>query len=496
MARASTTAAPRSRSKPAEAPAAAAKSDSAPKVNGHPQAAEPSITEADIFELMENLPDGDWDRHKLYLYRLWPRIDRGGDNHYIGVMQEPVNQERLLQTYGSGRYMLWLKSTRPSKSIAKQTVALHRDDCPPKLDPSHVLADDPANERYFQTWGRPQQAQHTPTAPQGNNDATQELASIVRGLTNRGTEIDSAQQQILMNAANQAIEMIKAQAAGGGSSNLEMMEMVLRLKDALQPTSHGSDALVQLLISQQQASSQQQAQSQELLLSLLKNARAESGGLGNIHETLEILRALKEFGSAPETPWWKDAIDSAPKLLEPASSILESVAALRGAALPGTRTAAQSSGRAPRSASGTTQVSQSAELASTTAQEASGRAASTAEDSPEAISDANVDRLVEEFAPLILNNLMTGGHGGAMAENMEGLYGPTPIDNVVAIGKERVLRAIRDHPRLWPVFQPHESRLTAFVGEFFEYAERPEHPESGDTSYRQEGRSAQASPTE
>jgi hypothetical protein len=40
---------------------------------------------------------------KVYLYRLWPVIDRREDNHFLAKVAEPFDEDYLLRHFDSGK---------------------------------------------------------------------------------------------------------------------------------------------------------------------------------------------------------------------------------------------------------------------------------------------------------------------------------------------------------------------------------------------------------
>jgi hypothetical protein len=62
----------------------------------------------DFFDLLQQYEPGDWKHLKIYVYRCWPRIEKQEDTHYLTVISQPIDQEWVKQTFGSGRYQLLL----------------------------------------------------------------------------------------------------------------------------------------------------------------------------------------------------------------------------------------------------------------------------------------------------------------------------------------------------------------------------------------------------
>src|ERR1035441_5859216 len=72
---------------------------------------------APFFESLRKIALADWgSRYYLYLYRLEPVIDRlrSGETKYVMRYSEPLDEEKLMQEHGSGRYRLNLVGTKPA----------------------------------------------------------------------------------------------------------------------------------------------------------------------------------------------------------------------------------------------------------------------------------------------------------------------------------------------------------------------------------------------
>jgi hypothetical protein len=148
-----------------------------------PAEAPQSPNEPDIFARMANLTAEDWQNgHKVYVYRVWPVIDRKHSEHFIAKVAEPIDEDYLMRYYGSGKYFVRLNN-RQGETIASKNVSLHNPSFPPKVSPDEVVATDPRNETYFKVWA-PKETQAQPTAnqataPGDNATALRELTRLI-----------------------------------------------------------------------------------------------------------------------------------------------------------------------------------------------------------------------------------------------------------------------------------------------------------------------------
>lgn len=107
-----------------------------------------------FFETMKKVPKADWGpRANIYLYRVEPVIDRtrSGDNKYINSYAEPVNEDKIMADYGSGRYKLMLNFRKPGAETGDLIDSTYMDilnmKYPPKI-PLGEWTDDPRNKKW------------------------------------------------------------------------------------------------------------------------------------------------------------------------------------------------------------------------------------------------------------------------------------------------------------------------------------------------------------
>jgi hypothetical protein len=89
---------------------------------------------------------------QLYVYRVWPRIDRAEDFHYLATVHEPLDEAWVREHYGSGRYTMMLKDKR-RKLVRTHSFSIHDQAHPPRVDEAEVLHV-PENDLYFSVWAK------------------------------------------------------------------------------------------------------------------------------------------------------------------------------------------------------------------------------------------------------------------------------------------------------------------------------------------------------
>jgi hypothetical protein len=120
-----------------------------------------------FIETMNKVPKGDWGpRANIYLYRVEPVIDRtrSGDTKYINCYAEPINEDRIMGDYGSGRYKLILNFRKPGAATGDIIDSDYWDimnmKYPPKI-PLGEWTDDPRNKK----WAWAKEANGIPATP-------------------------------------------------------------------------------------------------------------------------------------------------------------------------------------------------------------------------------------------------------------------------------------------------------------------------------------------
>lgn len=154
---------------------------------------------------------------KVYLYLIWPIIDRKEGEHYIAKLSEGFDEDFLLRTYGSGKYYLRLND-RSGHTVASKTVSVYNAKMPPKVNAEEVVVGDPRNERYFAAWPKKSVDRDRSSDPdaQGNSSAVlaavKEFSSITKSLLDRGAGLQEDQRQMLKTAHDESLKLVVDQA--------------------------------------------------------------------------------------------------------------------------------------------------------------------------------------------------------------------------------------------------------------------------------------------
>lgn len=122
-----------------------------------------------------------------YVYQLFPKINRrkvGIDVNNIGTYKEPVTEQSLLMTHGSGRYLLKFSDAnapRGTTERAQATVEVYDPDIPNKIDPAELVLDDEKSRPWLdELRARGILKGESVVVQQNGNEAVVALADLTR----------------------------------------------------------------------------------------------------------------------------------------------------------------------------------------------------------------------------------------------------------------------------------------------------------------------------
>jgi len=157
------------------------------------------LTPENFFRLCAHYPRRE--AASVYLYRLWPIIDRrlGGQRYKnidkFPVDEKPIDEERILALHGSGKYRLTFNDAnrpRPLKQVAETALTLERADRPPVVVVQELILEHPDNRSYVQGLRAAGQLKDEPMNGEGRT-AVEQLAAMTRQLMQeRGVKREEA----------------------------------------------------------------------------------------------------------------------------------------------------------------------------------------------------------------------------------------------------------------------------------------------------------------
>jgi hypothetical protein len=244
-----------------------------------------------FFDRLRQMTEDDWDRHLLYVYRRWPRINKDGGPHYLDKLRQPIDEQGLLERFGSGRYTLRLNSTA-GKTLATYVVDLHNLAFPPKIEAIELL-ECTENERYLKLWP-PKEKAAGKAEPDGSThansdpltEAVKQLSGISKQLLARGGALEENQREILLDAHHRAIELVAEQAKGDGRTDqIELLDAILGVMDKLRPPAEAQPAPDPLALVERVLS----------IVDKLQGVRPEDSMMDAIERTVSLVEKVRSI---------------------------------------------------------------------------------------------------------------------------------------------------------------------------------------------------------
>lgn len=200
--------------------------------------------DVDVFQRLQSFTAEEWRAGlKVYVYRIWPVIDRREDSHFLAKVAEPFDEDYLLRHFGSGKYYLRLNDQR-GQTIGGKTVSLHNPSYPPKVSPDEVVQTDPRNEMYFRVWTPP--ATPAPTAQDAA--AVQELSKLASKVLEHREAKSSPSEQESLNATLVKWALDQAAKEKDGNDPVRLVNVLQEMKKLLpQQQTDGLDQVDRIL---------------------------------------------------------------------------------------------------------------------------------------------------------------------------------------------------------------------------------------------------------
>lgn len=355
----------------------------------------------------------------LYLYRLWPVIDRkltGQPVKNIDVFPGPVTEEDLLRKHGSGKYLLTFNDTNKPKTmckVAETKIDLNDHDFPPVLDHNELIVGHRDNDSYIAGLkARGQWKKDTEMSNQNaDNTATAELAKLVSNVT--GKLLDKEQTPPQSDPFDQALRM------------LAIMKEFTPKPAPIQQADPYDVALK--------------------LVSLVQGQRSEPKEdplevYARVTETVERIASRFDKGSGGSVGWSHVLL----KLIEHLPSVLQSVVAMK---LMGEQ------GGAPQ------QAGVPAPVMTVPPMEAQMPAAS------------DLSAIFGAIRPYLFRAMTTGQSGDDFAAGLVTFVGQEKYDALAVHGEEGLMKFLQGQTDVWPMIAPYEERVREFIRDFLAYGQ-------------------------
>jgi len=427
-----------------------------------------------------------WDRHRIYVYRRWPRISKAGEPHYVGVHREAIDEEFIKRLYGSGRYLLKLNDQR--RTVDEHPLEIMDLNSPPKLSPDEIM-DAPENERYFKLW--PAQGKKNPTDSSADGAAVHELAGLLKTvIADRGKQETEDVKQTLVNWALEQTAKDREQNSPAALANLvtALKDVLLaQAKESRAPEGSEMLAIIGTLKSMQPA-----PQDPIAVLAQAKDLFAPSESakgqdeISRLDQILSFATKLANLrgGNAGARSGWEIGLDYGKDLVLPLAQVVQNFMAMRnGGMMPALAVPGMVPGAAPTAPTAFDPY-RNPELArqfarTMNAQNAApqtGTPTGTPPNIPPSASPNSaapppadeLGALVQMYGGLILGQLNMGSPGYVFADHITALIGNGMHAQICAQGEPALVQALLAAPEI-AMFG--EARLKKWVHEFVNFEE-------------------------
>lgn len=271
------------------------------------------------------------DRITVYIYRMWPVInrERNGKKKYIDKLGEPLTRDDMAHRYGDGDYAMHL--TDGNREVCR--TAMHgrdgiRNYAPPIIDVQDLVMDDPANGTYIETL-RSQgileraKGEDEVATVQAVSEITSGMVQMMGKVLDKNASTASADQaaatrsiELISSTANKVVDMVKDQAAaagGGPNQSIEILDRAASIiermtaKDASNGGLKEVMPLIQVALEQSKASNEAQLNflsrrlefTESLLLKQQEGGSKERNLLSELQQLAELRETLQGvFGTA------------------------------------------------------------------------------------------------------------------------------------------------------------------------------------------------------
>lgn len=377
-----------------------------------------------FWEFLQQYPD--WEACAVYVYRLWPVIDRRLSGHkekYIDVLSEKVTEIDLLRKHGSGKYQLMFNDSNKPKglvNVASCKVELNDPMFEPVVPLEEVVEGADANKSYIDGLRARGKWKDTSMPAQDNGQAaTAELARTLTSVVDRVMEREQApppppppqdpfaiamQMMKLMpppppppDPTAQAMKLLEFIRANEGRQEPDPLETYTKIADLIdRRTRHANPA-------------------------------ASGGGINWGEAILGFVSALPQLVQG----------FVAMKAMMPQQVAPAAFPAMQAGYLPPTQGAT--------------------------------------------MPEPDLNTLFLELKPYLMKAIMQGQTGDEFASGLMTFLGEERYKQVAGHGVEGILGALRSQADLWMLLSPYEEQVRTFIQEFIDYGKAesapPEEPQ-------------------
>ena len=426
-----------------------------------------------FFEWINLLGDSHWSRILIYVYRIFPKIDRtlkypNGDKN-IDIISEGITENDFLGRHGGGKYRFIVTDTEAENRndnklfVCEPEWAWH--ETPPVLDYETLLMSDKDNKAYV-SWATAKGVLSPPTTNTGERDDSG-LKDITKTLLNNFLE-DRKRPREEAPKSDNSNNLVIAKLLENQSPD-KQITLITNLLTLLKPSAPEISFKDILELTQKQA-----AERESLILKFLQYKEEQAKEKAETQEPpkslIEQLKEAKEtaqlLGLGPKASGEGEWVD---KLLN--NPVVGALAAM------GLQFMQQRMQSTPQVA-----TNPPAQIASPFAMQTPGVAPITPNPTPTPLpsmeTDTNMLNLdprvamlksaIQVVAQPMLNTINKGETGTDFALWVIDGYGRQAYDAITSVGAEPLLEVIKTMPEVWNVILQtgNEQKFTKMLSEF------------------------------
>jgi hypothetical protein len=450
--------------------------------NGRPHREALKAPAEGFFSRLGQMTEAEWEQHKLYIYRRWPRVSRDDAPHYIGAHRQAIDEEFIKGMYGSGRYLLKLnnqKRTIDNASLEIQDLAF-----PPKLSPDELM-DCPENERYHKLWPAESQKATATTANGSSDSAVKELAGVLKLILEKkdAAKEGDESKRALNSLIDWALRQKEAERAESSPTALAILVKEIKgiLPTPTPPTAPAPQSdmatLLKLAKELQPAPAPNPLQLLEQAKTLFSPPQDDLAHIDRLFSIADKLAGLRGSGGGSRSGWdvgldyVRELVPWAPYLGGIFGLRMPGVSAPGG--VPGTASAAAPPAAFDPYANPDLLKRHAQNMNASASGKTAGQPSPAPGQSPPLTPDATqsqdeISALLTSYGPIVLSALNSGVSGAEFADNIARLFGSATPAVIGNHGEDILTQNMMSIPE-FKLFG--EARLRRFAHEFICYEE-------------------------
>jgi hypothetical protein len=399
-----------------------------------------------FFERLAQFTEDEWRGLKLYVYRLWPVIDKKDSEHFLSKLSQPCDEDFLLSTFGSGKYYLRLNNSR-GKTIASSTSNVYHQDHAPRVNPEEVVVSDPLNERYFKTWGKKEDPPKASAENGGNVLDFAKAAMQTAAQGNRGPALDPEVFNLFKEATKERDNLAKQLSEKQPVATVDPLAMLEKLLGTMERLRKGTEPVPQKPVDP----------------------------LESLNQAMSLVERVQKINAPAPTSEsssvWASVLAAAVPALAPALAQLVQGFMMRAPSAP-------ASMAPPR------QVVSSQAGSPAPGSQPEAAAIAVPEQSPAEVSPNSLGAVLQQIYPYLMTALSQGQSGSEFASGLVTFQGEALYRVIANMGTDAIIGTIKSDPGIGSMLAPHEKQVREFVDDFIAYG-IPQ-AEGGDSSIAQD----------